>query len=126
MKAKILVLLALFIQFFFLFILINYNKDVSELIEVGVERLEKSYPSEAPTYSKSAEGYSILKTSGDFLITARGDYIFQTAVSFIVAAINIFLLLFFTFAKPYSMLLNHKFPENQLLIYPAQISYNYQ
>jgi|SRR5580658_1462642 hypothetical protein len=91
MQAKIIILILCLLQLCFLFILVSYNKDVSELIEVGVERLKSNYPSEAPTNSNTSAGETLI-TPGDFFVAARQDYLFQTTVSFAVTAINILLL----------------------------------
>ena len=92
MKVKILILFALLLQLCFIFVLVPLVPDVSELIGVGIEHLKAACVSEAPTNSKTVEGYSILKTSGDFFAAALRTYRIQTAMTFIVVVINILLL----------------------------------
>jgi hypothetical protein len=100
MKIKIVILVALVLQICFALFVLVLAPEPSGSIEVGLEHLKTAAPFEAPTGAKTVEGYSILKTSGDFFVAALQMYWLQTKATLIVIALNIlFLLWLFLFVR---------------------------
>lgn len=99
MKTKAIIVTALALQICFALYVLILAPEPSGAIQVGLEHLQTAAPSEAPTATKTVEGYSILKTSGDFFAAALQMYWFQTKVTLIAVALNILLLFWLLFIR---------------------------
>jgi hypothetical protein len=93
MKVRIVIFIALIIQICFALFTLIFAPEPSGSITVGLEHLKAAAPSEAPTGAKTVEGYSILKTSGDFFVAALQKYWLQIKATLLAVALNILVLL---------------------------------
>jgi hypothetical protein len=94
-KMKILVGIALTLQVVFLLLVLVNAPEPPAAIKVGLERLQTNAPTEAATFSKTADGNWIIQTAGDYFRMADSWFRFIVAVAIcsMLVDILIFILL---------------------------------
>ena len=101
MKTKALILVGLILQLGFLLFVLIQAPEPHGAIKVGIEHLQESSPSQAPTINKTAEKTWVIKTAGDYFLMADNwfQFIVVATVCFTMTNIIISILLFVTLRK---------------------------